>query len=243
MRVSAASFNRSPYGAFELKSTYQRNFSYAMLITLGVIATGTGGGLLLSSDSQEPPIIIDGGVPDDLSPIGPVIIKLEPSIPRATPPSAPPEHGDFLIVADSLIAEFDSSAVPTQSELANRGVAETGSESGNELIIDESGYGDSDYPGIDEFQPLEVQPVMITESPAQYPRQAEAAGLEGVVWVAVLVGKDGSVLQKKLYVSSGIESLDEAALESAGGALFKPGIQNGHPVVCWVKYKVRFDLD
>lgn len=101
---------------------------------------------------------------------------------------------------------------------------------------------DEYLPEPDEFVPVEVYPEMIRETKPQYPQEAVDNGWEGVVWVKVLVDKEGTVRRVELGKSSGYPCLDNAALEVAWQNLFKPGIHNGQPVAVWVSYKVLFSL-
>ena len=45
------------------------------------------------------------------------------------------------------------------------------------------------------------------------------------------------------FLSSGVASLDDAAVKAAFKNRFKPGIQNGRPIACWVSYTVDFDIN
>ena len=83
---------------------------------------------------------------------------------------------------------------------------------------------------------------MIHQVEPEYPRFARQAGLEGTVHIKALVMPDGSVGDAMVLYSSGVASLDEAALRAAKKNVFKPGVQNGHPVACWVAYQVKFEL-
>ena len=98
-------------------------------------------------------------------------------------------------------------------------------------------------PAPDEFVPVEIYPEMIFQQAPEYPRLAKQAGITGVVWVRALVDKEGNVRNSMVHKSSGTASLDEAAVAAAYKNKFKPGIQNGRPVNCWVSYKVVFELD
>jgi TonB family protein len=97
-------------------------------------------------------------------------------------------------------------------------------------------------PSINDVVPVEHIAEMIYYEEPQYPRLAEQAGLEGLVWIKALVNRRGSVVDAVIYKSSGTPSLDEAARYAAQECLFKPGIQNGHPICMWVVYKVVFSL-
>ena len=103
---------------------------------------------------------------------------------------------------------------------------------------------EDDYlPAQGEFVAAEIQPEMIKEVTPDYPRLARQASLEGKVFVTALVDKEGNVRDAKIAKSSGTPSLDEAALKAALLNKFKPAIQNGRPVACWVTYKVDFVLN
>lgn len=102
---------------------------------------------------------------------------------------------------------------------------------------------DEYLPDPDEFVAVEVYPEMIYMETPEYPRLAEEAGLEGIVWIKALLDKNGDVRDARVGKSSGTASLDQAAVDAAYKCKFKPGIQNGKPVACWVTYKVEFVLD
>jgi len=99
-----------------------------------------------------------------------------------------------------------------------------------------------EYPDVDEFVPVDVQAEMTHEEGPDYPRLARQAEIQGAVWVTVLVGEDGKVIEKRLYKSSGTTALDDAALAVADKNRFNPALKDGHPVAVWVKYKVKFSL-
>jgi TonB family protein len=120
--------------------------------------------------------------------------------------------------------------------------ADTPTAAGDGAI--EIDIADEDYlPDPDEFVPVEVYPEFIYQPPLEYPRLPQQAGITGVVWVQALVDKDGNVRDARVNKSSGTDLLDEAALKQAKDCKFKPGIQSGRPVACWVTYKVEFTLD
>jgi len=98
-------------------------------------------------------------------------------------------------------------------------------------------------PDAEEFIPLQLLPEMIYEEKPIYPRLAEQAGIEGVVFIIVLVLKDGRVDSAMVEKTSGTASLDNAAVQAAYKNRFKPGLRDGCPVASWVTYKVDFALD
>jgi protein TonB len=91
-----------------------------------------------------------------------------------------------------------------------------------------------------DFEAYEEAPVFISMPAPSYPEMARQAGVEGTVMVRALVGKDGKI-HEALVVSS-IPMLDEAALDAARGAIFKPALQQHKPVAVWVQIPMRFTL-
>ena len=91
--------------------------------------------------------------------------------------------------------------------------------------------------------PAEIFPEMTKGAAPDYPSSAEKEGVEGNVWVMALVAKTGEVLWAEVGKSSGNEELDEAAIAAAYKNKYKPGLDKGRAVNCWVTYKVSFALD
>jgi TonB family protein len=103
----------------------------------------------------------------------------------------------------------------------------------------------SDYiPGPDEFVPVEKipQPVLIPDP--EYPEEARRNGIEGYVWVRVLINKDGTVREAIIEKESPTGmAFGDSAVDAALRGEWTPAIQDGTPVYCWVTYKVEFVLD
>jgi TonB family protein len=76
------------------------------------------------------------------------------------------------------------------------------------------------------------------EPHCDYPEAARAAGIQGRVWVFVLVDTDGHVMRTQL--KSGIAVLNAAALECARGWSFEPVTWKGAPCQYWVLVPVAF---
>ena len=96
-------------------------------------------------------------------------------------------------------------------------------------------------PSPQEFVPVEVQPALIELPAPVYPEMARMAGVEGTVVVRVLVGAKGTVLDAILV--EGHVMLNEAALSSARAALYRPALQQNHPIPVWVIQRITFKLD
>jgi TonB family protein len=176
----------------------------------------------------------------DLGP-PPSIARKPPQVAVQAPQTAAPKVGIPKPVADDEVLDEDV-VLATRDELAEIVAPDIASQvDQGDIQIDIS---EDDYlPAPDEFVPREIDPEMIYEASLEYPRLAKQAGITGVVWVQALVGKDGNVRDTRVGKSSGTISLDEAAIKQAKQCKFKPGIQNGRPIACWVTYRVLFTLD
>ena len=93
------------------------------------------------------------------------------------------------------------------------------------------------------FYHVEIPPEPIKSSlvAPEYPDIARKAGMEGQVFLQLLVGTDGKVEQIK--VLKGPEIFREAAVTAAKLFRFKPARQNDKPVRVWVSQVIRFDLE
>jgi len=95
-------------------------------------------------------------------------------------------------------------------------------------------------PDVGEFIPVEEQPVPVEQPKPVYPEIARRAGIEGVVFIQILVDKSGKVRDVKIV--KGPEMFHEAAKEAAWKSVWRPAIQNQKPVAVWVAYPIRFTL-
>ncbi len=232
----------SPIGAFELKRSYQKNMRNAVLYVLGaftLIFLLIALVRLLTAEDEIPTATI---VIRDISELGPppsvatkpvqVKVTQELAAPKFTLPEAVPDEEvteDFVVVSQEELAEISS---PVLSE---------GEGSGVNVQVD---IPIEEYiPTPDEFIAVEEQPVKIQNVQPKYPEIARKAGIEGSVWVKVLVDKNGNVRDAIVLKESGANAgFEEAALESARQSKWKPAMQNKQPVMLWVSYEVKFQL-
>ncbi len=96
--------------------------------------------------------------------------------------------------------------------------------------------------GTPGFYPVEVFPVCTLRPMPVYPEMASLAGVEGSVIVWVYVGKDGIVQDVQLMHSSGVKSLDDAAMASAQNTGWNCAQNNGIPVGVWTTLQYDFTL-
>ena len=233
----------SPYGAYELKFKYQRNFLWGTLATLGFVVLILAISWIISAMPEEEVEAIEGmhviKTVADLGP-PPSLARVKPQLKVASPQAARPKVGIPKPVADDEVIDEDV-VLATREELAEIVAPDITEVAGDDIVVD---IADDEefFPAPEDFVAVEIYPEMIYQHEPEYPRLARQAGITGVVWVQALVDKEGNVRDARVGKSSGTQSLDEAAVEAAYNNKFKPGIQNGRPVAIWVTYKVEFSL-
>ncbi len=96
---------------------------------------------------------------------------------------------------------------------------------------------------------LPSSPPLITQArfrsppaPPAYPRRAIDLGQEGEVLIRALVGPDGESREIRIFRSSGVPLLDDAALRAVRRWAFEAAQINGRPIEAWVEVPVRFHL-
>jgi protein TonB len=85
-----------------------------------------------------------------------------------------------------------------------------------------------------------VPPQLISIPTPEYPEFARDAGVQGDVLLKVKVGVDGRVAE--IQVLQGVSMLNQAAVEAASHAVFRPAQHDQHLVPAWVVLPVRFTL-
>jgi len=233
----------SPYGSFELKAKYQRNFALSTTATLAFVLLILAVAWIISSLGKEEAINAPQVIIRTVADLGPPpsIAKKPPQVKVSAPQVVAPKVGIPKPVADDEVLDEDV-VIATKDEMAEIVAPDITamSEGGNIAVeIDPDDY----LPAPDEFIPLEIRPEMIYQHTPEYPRLAKDAGITGTTWVNVLLNEEGSVMDAIIAKSSGTTSLDDAALQAARKCKFKPGIQNGRPVKCWVTFPIEFKLD
>lgn len=91
------------------------------------------------------------------------------------------------------------------------------------------------------FIEVDKLPALVSPLKPEYPQLAKLAGIEGTVYLKLLIDEKGKV--EKAKVEQGIKDmLDEAALSAAKNAEFSPAVLNNNPVKVWVILPVAFKL-
>ena len=92
------------------------------------------------------------------------------------------------------------------------------------------------------FMPAEVFPNCSYMPPPAYPEIARLAGVEGVVTLWVYIDAEGQLQDVQLMNSSGVSSLDEAALAAAFNTRWTSARNNGLPTGVWTTLRYNFSL-
>lgn len=233
------------YGRTEVSAVLQRNLLVGLAVATLVHAVVIGGyylAVFLQEDDEAVPTVSVRIV--KYSDLGP-----PPSIAPAPPPpsvnvtaSARPSVGMPVPVPDAEVA--GEATIATQTEMSNTPSPVTEDLSGGEgavQVTQDIQIQDDADPTMDEFIPVEKAPQIINRVIPVYPDMAVRAGLEGTVWVKILVEKDGKP-KKAVIIKSTAEIFDQAALDAAMKFVFTPAYMNNGPVKVWVSFPFRFKL-
>jgi protein TonB len=90
------------------------------------------------------------------------------------------------------------------------------------------------------FFALSEKPEPVRPVKPEYPELARKAGIEGRVTVKVLIGTKGNV--EKVEILKGHPMLNDAAVDAAMEAQFKPGKQRDRFVKVWMTIPIDFKL-
>jgi len=104
-----------------------------------------------------------------------------------------------------------------------------------------SGEVSESDPDIDAYVEVDKYPEVIESGEPIYPEEATKNGIEGKVFVKVLVDKNGNP-KKTVILKSENEIFNNAAMEAAKKCKFTPATQKGKPIAVWVVLPYKFAL-
>jgi protein TonB len=81
---------------------------------------------------------------------------------------------------------------------------------------------------------------ILRKTPPAYPAEAKAAGIQGVVHLAAIIGSDGAI--QSLSALSGPPELIQASLDAVKQWVYKPTLLNGGPVSVETTIDINFTL-
>lgn len=228
----------------ELKRRYQRNMMLAEVVLISAIAATIGTVVLLANTGDEAVEIWDSFdtiIVDVLPPPPPIdfdrtkaiIIHSRPDVVHFPVPEAAPDDSvqvDYVVASQESLAIINSIGIIGDSALTGQVF---------QVLPDLDDY----VPSPDSFMAVEELPQKLFAPSPAYPEIARKAGLEGRVWLRLLIGKDGGVRDVLVIQESGANAgFEEAAVAAAWQSKWRPALQNKQPVTLWVTYEVWFRL-
>jgi len=240
--VTRASSGRFPRWGYLDKFGANEYLARAFALTVAIVAALELGFEFWPHTGPTKPI------PKPSFPFAPEVSPTPPPsiIPRQTSPPA--------VRANIVKSRVNPRPVPGPIDLIDPGLTNagsgsgTGSESGTE---GEDSPADGDWTSeVSEVQPVwpspddlivvEHEPQLVSMQMPDYPEIARLARIEGTVLVRVLVDTEGFVRDTRVLQS--VLGLDEAAVDAASTAVFRPARQQDRPVAVWVVVPIEFRL-
>jgi protein TonB len=229
----------TPYGYQELHQVHHSYMMLAMLmaITIQMLVIGT----YHLVEWLKPDDNIGISRPQirfELLPLPPSLTTPMPNIGTAVIPTKfsvgiPIPVPDCDVNPDIEFTPHPNTPNPTDPNISGSG----GIGDGGLIVIPP----DPSDPSPDIFQPIEKEPVPIHTIAPQYPDIPLRVGLEGNVFIKVLLTKEGKV-KKAILVKSDGDLFIQPAMDAAMKWVFTPAIMNGKPVQVWVSIPFRFRL-
>lgn len=233
----------SPIGRLEIKRSIAKNLFRGLLLSIGIHFAILGiyyTHQVLSNDDDAPIVAVRLMKYSELGP-PPSITNTEqmPSVGIAVP-VVKPSIGVPVPVPDAEVNPEQT--IATQKELSEvQGPAVTDATQSSGVVIQQDISIEAE-PEPDAFIPVEKVPIPVKQVSPEYPDLARRSGVEGVVWVKILVDKQGKA-KKAIIIKSDSEVFNESALQAALQWVFTPAIMNNGPITVWVAIPFRFQLN
>ena len=107
----------------------------------------------------------------------------------------------------------------------------------------QQGVGDGTGDG-PVFIPVEKMPRFIRQRKPRYPETARRAGIEGRVFVGVLISESGKPVRAQVMKREPADEtvFDKSAINAVMKSTYSPGFQSGKAVKVWLMIPIRFTL-
>lgn len=227
------------YGIHEWRKIYKRYLGIALTIAISfhLLMIGTYYLVGYLSEEDEPVVMVRITKYTDLGP-PPSMTEAEtaPAV-AVTVPVAKPTVGIPVPVPDAEVSPEQT--IATQQELSQIQSPVLQQQGNENMEIQQDIQIEEDPP---EFVPVEKQPVPVKQVQPEYPEIARRAGVEGTVWIKILVDKEGKA-KKALVMKSDADMFNEPAIQAALQWVFTPAMMNNGPVAVWAAVPFRFKLN
>ena len=157
---------------------------------------------------------------------------------------------DKIAAPDNSVDVSDGLSTASSSEFISHGAAIFGTGNGSGFGRAGTGTGNSEAgSGAGTGQGMgngngQYTQARTSDAPKpKYPESARRDGKEGRVLLRVLVNEEGRSASVEVNRSSGVESLDQAALEAIKRWRFFPARYGEKPVESWVRIPIDFRLN
>lgn len=233
-----------PYGRLEIKKSLQENLLRALIVSAAIHITIIGAyyshqyfgneddapvvsvRLMKYSELGPPPSIMNT---EQIPPIGVSVATAKPTIGIPVPVPDVEVNPEQTIATQQELSQV-------QSPVVSEGLGKGG------IVVEQDIKIEEEEPELDAFIPVEQPPVSVKQVMPEYPDLARRAGIEGVVWVKILVTKEGKA-KKAVVIKSGVDLFNEPAVQAALQWVFAPAMMNSGPVSVWVAVPFRFQLN
>lgn len=118
-----------------------------------------------------------------------------------------------------------------------------GSGGGGLAIAGGGGLDSALLSAVQEDASITKKAQIMQRSNPDYPPDAKSRGINGEVYLKILVEKDGRIGQMKVESSTPPGIFDETVLKAAGLWRFEPALEKGRPVASWIGQRIRFELE
>jgi periplasmic protein TonB len=227
------------YGMRELRALYQKYASIALtiaiLLHLMLIGSYYLAGYLSKEEENIPMVRImkysELGPPPSMT-----NTETAPAV-AVTVPVAKPTVGVPVPVPDAEVNPEQTIATQTEMSAVQSPVVASDANAPvdiqKDIVIEEDPA---------DFVPVEKQPVPVKQVNPDYPDLARRAGIEGTVWVKILVDREGKA-KKAIVMKSDADVFNEPAVKAALQWVFTPAMMNNGPVAVWAAVPFRFKLN
>lgn len=251
MTAALVSTSRRPYGALELKQSYQQGLLWALLIAVLMHLAAFQGSRMYQRwtlESQPVPPALER-----LMPLRVFDLEQRYRIKQEPPPpiAASKVKEDFRIgkiVPAKPEEVVDERLLATQLEILEHLTGQSGpdghADTTGQIGLPQIRGVDLTLPDPDSFQWVSREPSLVPNQPKpDYPELAKLAGLEGTMILRILVSSEGEVLKVLVIKPLGHDAgFEEAAIDVAWKWRFIPALQNDRPVAAWINVPVKFSL-
>ncbi len=226
-----------------MKTAIRRNLAGGLIVSLLIHCCIIGGYYmrqLFSPDEENAPTVrvrlmkySELGPPPSMTntsvaPVVGISVTAKPSIGMPIPVPDVEVNPEQTIASQQELSQVQA---PATVENAQPG----------DLVVEED-IKIEEEPSPEAFVPVEKFPIPIKQVRPEYPDIARRANIEGVVWVKILVDKEGRA-KKAIIIRSDAEVFDEPAIKAALQWIFTPAMMNSGPVMVWVAVPFKFQLN